>query len=141
MIKVMSAGGESARSEASLIEVFERAIARLDATDTTANPTAESDYARFKQWEMLWRHNSPAEHQPDSSAGPVAPPSLNTWGGSVNFGRPAAIQATTPLSAMNWNFHALPHGLEEFSSMFGPGFSPGDGSLAGPFFNNGQPWM
>ncbi|SPN99868.1 related to C6 transcription factor (PrnA) [Cephalotrichum gorgonifer] len=54
MIKIMSAGGESARSEASLIEVFERAILRLYAAAGVGS-SAESDYARFKQWEMLWK--------------------------------------------------------------------------------------
>lgn len=122
MIKVMSAGGESARSEASLIEVFERAIARLDssedgvASSQGAGGGAESDYSRFKRWESLWKTDAPpvmsgrggggAGHGSSSTdmfsmpdtPGPMAPPPLMTgglWGGGRDFGMEFGRTGTT----------------------------------------------
>ena len=129
MIKVMSAGGESARSEASLIEVFERAIARLDGPEdgvhlAVGGAPPESDYARFKKWEMLWKNESPpvgggagsmiseqtgggphvsgdrSVASPSDTQDPIPPPPLVTgglWGGNgIDFGR----SGTTPVQAM-----------------------------------------
>ncbi|KAH8657913.1 fungal-specific transcription factor domain-containing protein [Xylariales sp. PMI_506] len=59
MLKEMAAGGESATSEASLIEAFERAIARLDDDIAVAEGAEEvssaPDYSSFKKWETLWK--------------------------------------------------------------------------------------
>lgn len=131
MIKVMSAGGESARSEASLIEVFERAVARLDAAAAAGegnggDGSGESEYARFKQWEMLWKQSTPG------IAGPVTP-IPGTWGGP-GLGRPAG-QAASPT---DWSLGSFPQALGEFS-MFGPGFSPGPDGAAGSGL--GDLWM
>lgn len=59
MIRMMSAGGDSARSEVSLIEAFERAISRIDALGESAQrhaaDPAGSGYDLFKDWEQLWK--------------------------------------------------------------------------------------
>jgi hypothetical protein len=73
MIKEMAAGGESARSEVSLIEAFERAIARLVAAGNVAQTARRSDYSNFKQWEMLWKYG-PQTHELGSNL---------SWSGSM----------------------------------------------------------
>lgn len=130
MIKVMSAGGESARSEASLIEVFERAVARLDAAAAADGEgggadggSGESEYARFKQWEILWKQSAPG------LAGPVTP-MPGTWGGP-GLGRPVG-QAASPT---DWSLGSFPQALDEFL-MFRPGFSPGPDGMADPGLGN-----
>lgn len=129
MIKVMSAGGESARSEASLIEVFERAVARLDAAAAADGEGRgegggrESEYARFKQWEMLWKQSTP------SIGGPVTP-MPGVWGG-LALGRPAGHAA----SPTDWSLGSFPQALDEFS-MFGPGFSPDPDGMVGSGLGN-----
>lgn len=64
MIREMSAAGDSARSEVSLIEALERALARLHhfsakhSRDNNANSAPDSlaaDYDRFKHWESMWK--------------------------------------------------------------------------------------
>jgi hypothetical protein len=57
MLKNMAAWGASARFDASLIEAFEHAIARMDASDRAQEkPTShESDYEMFKKWQMAWQ--------------------------------------------------------------------------------------
>lgn len=159
MIKVMSAGGESARSEASLIEVLERAIARLDAPeDANLNSGAENDYARFKKWEMLWKNDSPSSGQAGNSSGrampdtpgPMPPPPLMTglWsGGGAGvgaLGRSSGVtpmQGMTPSGAMDWNFASFPQTMDEFSSMFGQGFGPSPDSMGGSGPGNVNMWM
>ena len=154
MIKVMSSGGESAKSEASLIEVFERAIARLD--DPEDSPTgAESDYARFKKWEMLWKNDSPStsnndganlalRSQPDTP-GPMPPPLTNLagpWTDPTGFGMTGMTPApSTALDTMDWNFAAFPNTMDEFSSMFGQGLGPSPDSLGGTGPGNTNLWM
>lgn len=154
MIKVMSSGGESAKSEASLIEVFERAIARLDASeDAPAGP--ESDYARFKKWEMLWKNDSPStsnnsggqtalRSQPDTP-GPMPPPLTNLagpWTDPTGFGgtgmTPTGVNTpSAALGTMDWNFAAFPNTMDEFSSMFGQG----PDSMGGSGPGNTNMWM
>ncbi|KAL1887556.1 hypothetical protein Cpir12675_006504 [Ceratocystis pirilliformis] len=67
MIKSMAAWGESARSEVSLLEVFECAVDKLDtAASGNGNGAGsngimtdeESGYERFKKWQMLWKQPS-----------------------------------------------------------------------------------
>lgn len=128
MIKVMSAGGESARSEASLIEVFERAISRLYAVNDSVDSANVSDYTRFKQWETLWRGKSPNER---TNLGPaMAPPSPSLRDEAADSTRLEAAQQATSSVAIDWNFPPLPQDLDEFSSMFGQGVN-GESSLRG----------
>lgn len=57
MLKEMAAWSELARTEASLIEAFERVLVNLDSTQNQ-NRTNDSDFMQFKRWENLWRENS-----------------------------------------------------------------------------------
>lgn len=155
IIKALSAGGgESARSEASLIEVLERAIGRLDVQDDTSNP-----YARFKKWEMLWKSDasigSSTQAPGSSTDGPAngaqgSPvpgnvpfvPGTGPWTGARDDpGGPAALAAASPswagpwtaASSMDWDFSSFPQTMDEFSTMFSPDFglphpdNPGSG--------------
>ncbi|KAK0384263.1 hypothetical protein NLU13_8351 [Sarocladium strictum] len=137
MIKLMSTGGESARSEASLIEVFERAIARLDATEAAASTPAESNYSRFKQWEMMWKKESlppgsmvDGDPSPSTTLGPMPPPPpMNSFSGSTTPGlglQGTETQGNLPSTApMDWSFASFPQTVDEFSSMFGYDFQGG----------------
>ena len=116
MIRMMSAGGESARSEVSLIEAFERAISRMDSfTENTQSQliaTEGSAYDRFKDWEQLWKNDPIAtSRQSDQS------PHLPTPGTSLNqpnvpFGNPAA--AFFGLDDFSYSY---PQVLDEFSTI------------------------
>ncbi|KKF96351.1 putative transcriptional regulatory protein C3C7.04 [Ceratocystis platani] len=75
MIKSMAAWGESARSEVSLLEVFECAVDKLDAAasgngngaaSNGAMTDEESGYERFKKWQMLWKQ--PSSDAPTTTA-------------------------------------------------------------------------
>jgi hypothetical protein len=124
MIKIMSAGGESARSDASLLEFFERVISRLDASKESGNTTSESEYARFKQWENLWKNDSPGRGMEDSLLQPQHIDD-NLGIGPGGLGRVCTAPAqpeTTPWHGMDWNFASFPQSMSEFSSMFGNGF-------------------
>ncbi|KAH7272664.1 hypothetical protein FSOLCH5_002959 [Fusarium solani] len=143
MIKEMSAGGESARSEASLIEVFERAISRLDAT---ADPSGrETDYSRFKKWELLWKNDVPAQeirHESSPEASMPLPPNPNAfWRGAGSTTRPGmpAMHAASPFMGMDATFPSVPQVMDEFSTLFGYGFGPSPESMAGTA--NGGMWM
>lgn len=143
MIKEMSAGGESARSEASLIEVFERAISRLDATVDSSG--RETDYSRFKKWELLWKNDAPVqemghEESPETSM-PLHTNPNTFWRGAVNPARPGmpAMHAASPFIGMDANFPSVPQVMDEFSTLFGYGFGPSPDSMAGT--TNGGMWM
>ncbi|KAF2622010.1 hypothetical protein BU25DRAFT_463154 [Macroventuria anomochaeta] len=81
MLKEMSAGCESARSEVSLIEAFERVIAKLDAA--AAEGRADSEYSRFKKWEQLWKSDtSSTDRVNEVNEGilmPLAPQPAGSW--------------------------------------------------------------
>lgn len=143
MIKEMSAGGESARSEASLIEVFERAISRLDATADSSG--RETDYSRFKKWELLWKNDVPVqeirhESSPEASM-PLAPNPNAFWRGTGSTTRPGmpAMHAASPFMGMDTTFPSVPQVMDEFSTLFGYGFGPSPESMAGTA--NGGMWM
>lgn len=144
MMKEMAAGGESARSEVSLIEVFERAIARLDATADSSG--RESDYARFKKWELLWKNDAPpADLRSDACSDtsmPLPPQPAGYWRGPNNSGRsgPASsMPAASPFVGLDASFPTVPQVMDEFSSLFGYGFGPSPDSMGGP--GAGNMWM
>ncbi|KAF4120799.1 Fungal trans [Geosmithia morbida] len=160
IIRELSAGGgESARSEASLIEVLERAIARLDVQDDASNP-----YARFKKWEMLFKNDSSAGSNNQATASSAAgmandaareapvpdhtlfTPIAGSWGGTRGDpGGPGMAAGSSPtwagpwaaISSMDWDF-SFPQTMDEFSTMFSPDFglthsdNPGSGANLWP---------
>lgn len=100
MIKMMSSGGESARSEASLIEFFERAVARLDAAELDVG--LGSGYAEFKSWEMMLQ---------------------NEVGGSSSMAAvgEADLANMMTASAVDWTSVAGMPTVDVFASIFGQG--------------------
>jgi hypothetical protein len=118
MIRVMSAGGDSARSEVSLIEAFERAIARMDAfgeVATRQSPQSESGvsgYDRFKDWEQLWKRD------------PVAPSTIQNHSAMPSISESSYSQPEIPVANSGASFFGLdnfpysyPRVLEEFSAI------------------------
>ncbi len=135
MIKEMASGGESARSEASLIEAFERAIARLDATEDTTDATPETDYARFKQWEKLWKTDSSVQEAGSSSLGasiPLPPQPANFSQGFITTARNGTtpVQSAAPIFGADGSLSGLPPPANEFASLFGYGFGQGYNGLS-----------
>ncbi|KAK1596654.1 fungal-specific transcription factor domain-containing protein [Colletotrichum navitas] len=138
MLKEMSAGGESAKSEMSLIEAFERAISRLDTADDSSS-AKESDYARFKKWEMLWKTDTPAQDARGDrgldAALPIPPhPAMfgrgsQGQGGHVAPGAgrqgTASLPPAMPFFGLDGGLSPMPPALDEFSAMFGNGYVPG----------------
>ncbi|GKT44423.1 uncharacterized protein ColSpa_04604 [Colletotrichum spaethianum] len=151
MLKEMSAGGESAKSEMSLIEAFERAISRLDTADDSSS-TKESDYARFKKWEMLWKTDTPAQDERNDrgldAALPIPPHPAGLWrgnhgqGGHVAPGAgrqgTASLPPAMPFFGLDGSLSPMPPALDEFSSMFGNGYVPGFEGMGGGVNGN---WM
>ncbi|OHF02368.1 fungal specific transcription factor domain-containing protein [Colletotrichum orchidophilum] len=171
MLREMSAGGESAKSEMSLIEAFERAISRLDMADETNGGTTgggsssgakESDYARFKKWEMLWKTDTPAqggdtrsERDGHDAAVPIPPHPSGLWrgahghsggegggGGHVAPGAgrqgTASLPPAMPFFGLDGSLSPMPPALDEFSAMFGNGYVPGFEGMGGSVNGN---WM
>jgi hypothetical protein len=137
MIKEMAAGGESASSEASLIEAFERAIARLVSAENVVQTAHRSDYSNFKLWEMRWK-NGPLTQELGSSS---------SWGGSMplplqmgGISRTAA-QCTkedtivAPTVTLDFDvdpmLQFLPSPADEFSFLFGYGCSSDPNDMEG----------
>ncbi|KAJ5908126.1 fungal-specific transcription factor [Penicillium taxi] len=79
MIREMSAAGESARSEVSLIETLERALACLHSgaqySQDAPNVASMSDYEAFKHWGARLKESLPLEESA-SGAGPLASQAL-----------------------------------------------------------------
>nr|XP_036581012.1 fungal specific transcription factor domain-containing protein [Colletotrichum truncatum]KAF6789185.1 fungal specific transcription factor domain-containing protein [Colletotrichum truncatum] len=155
MLKEMSAGGESAKSEMSLIEAFERAIARLDTNDDAAS-AKESDYARFKKWEMLWKTDTPAHdarsERSHDAALPIPPHPAAFWRGATGHGHgghghvapgtgrqgTASLPPAMPFFGLDGSLSPMPPAMDEFSAMFGNGYVPGFEGMGGNVNGN---WM
>ncbi|KAF6810619.1 fungal specific transcription factor domain-containing protein [Colletotrichum plurivorum] len=161
MLKEMSTGGESAKSEMSLIEAFERAIARLDANDESgASSSKESDYARFKKWEMLWKtdgppHDARSERSLDAAL-PIPPHPAGFWRAAAGHGHggggsgsghaapgtgrqgTASLPPAMPFFGLDGSLSPMPPALDEFSAMFGNGYVPGFEGMGGGVNGN---WM
>lgn len=130
MLKEMSAGGDSARSEMSLIEAFERAIAKIDAAATDGR--AESDYTRFKKWEQLWISSPSMDMMQDRSQDRSVSGARLSPGGprrtpdaSLPRQRGVSMPSDTPFFGMDGNFASFPQSLDQFSSFLGYSFDPG----------------
>ncbi|KAF2019914.1 hypothetical protein BU24DRAFT_129249 [Aaosphaeria arxii CBS 175.79] len=138
MLKEMSAGCESARSELSLIEAFDRAIARLDVSSTAsvAESRAGSEYAQFKRWEQSWKSDAVSlsssaavdrmgegsmQHMSMPMASQqAAGPSASSWmlsDGPLQRQIPGPMPTETPLFDVDGNFASFPQTIDEFSSL------------------------
>lgn len=113
MIRMMSAGGESARSEVSLIEAFERAISRMDSfaekIQSESIVTEGSAYDRFKDWEQLWK-NDPVATSNQS-------PHLPTPGSSLNHSNIPLPNPTAAFFGLDDFSYSYPQVLDEFSTI------------------------
>lgn len=84
MIRIMSAAGESAKAEVSLIEAFERALTRLHSFGEgnnnvdfqRENEPPVSSYDHFKQWQSTWKSGGPKA--PESSDPPNSVPNTTS---------------------------------------------------------------
>ena len=127
MLKEMS-GCESARSDVSLIEAFERAIARLDSV--VAEGRADSEYSRFKKWEELWKSDPAAMEmtgdRPYENPMRMAPRPAGSWmaEGPPHSQGTVPMPSYTPFFGMDGNFASFPQTLDELSSFLGYSFGP-----------------
>lgn len=135
MIRMMSAGGDSARSEVSLIEAFERAISRMDSFGETSQSSTlgsgVSGYDRFKDWEQLWKSDPIIPKRvPDKT--PIIPTVDSSF-------RHTEITVVNPNPAISFfgldNFpYSCPQVLEEFSAI--PTFEYDFDSIQGTQWGN-----
>jgi hypothetical protein len=141
MIKEMAASGESASSEVSLIEAFERAIARLAAADDINDNARRSDYSTFKQWETLW-NNGPQTQQLEGGTSWDRSMSLPPQMGGISqtaqwspMQDSVAVPMATPVFGVDPLFQPLPLPADKFSIFFGYGYDsdadPMTGSVEG----------
>ncbi|KAL6807438.1 fungal-specific transcription factor domain-containing protein [Trichoderma sp. SZMC 28013] len=129
MLKEMSTGSQSAHSEASLIEAFEQAIANMYTQEqTTSTTVSESQYAKFKRWEQLWKSDSPLPETADGGAQkkqvPMAPPASEP---PKQTGEPQKedtmmMPSSTPFFGVDGHFASFPQNLDDFSAFFGNEF-------------------
>lgn len=105
MIREMSAAGDSARSEVSLIETLEHALARLYAMAAPSHPCPKSnepdsqpsDYEAFKEWGRI------AEAGNGELGNPEVPPSryLTDQLNSRHITQQSSMNGTTPFGLFN----------------------------------------
>lgn len=129
MLKEMSTGSQSTQSEVSLIEAFEQAIANMNTQEqTTSTTVSESQYAKFKRWEQLWKTDSPLPETADGGAQkkqvPMAPPASEP---PKQTGEPqkedtTMMPSSTPFFGVDGHFASFPQNLDDFSAFFGNEF-------------------
>ncbi|RFU72740.1 n-terminal binuclear zn cluster-containing [Trichoderma arundinaceum] len=129
MLKEMSTGSLSAHSETSLIEAFEQAIANMNAQEQTTSATvSESQYAKFKRWEQLWKSDAPIAEIPEESTqvkqAPMAPPVTEPpkQGGEASKEDTVMMPSGTPFFGVDGHFASFPQSLDDFSAFFGNEF-------------------
>lgn len=125
MLKDMSSGSQSWHSEASLIEAFERAIASMNTRHPGGGgggaaalaDAEESDYAKFKKWELMMQSNRAAT---ESAASIVASEDAVPLAGQGWRPAEAAwredntlMPSCTPFFGVDGNFAAFPDSLDE----------------------------
>ncbi|KAH0532906.1 hypothetical protein TsFJ059_001538 [Trichoderma semiorbis] len=129
MLKEMSTGSQSTQSEVSLIEAFEQAIANMNTQEqTTSTTVSESQYAKFKRWEQLWKSDAPLPETADGGAQkkqePMAPPASEP---PKQTGEPqkedtTMMPSSTPFFGVDGHFASFPQNLDDFSAFFGNEF-------------------
>ncbi|KAH6611458.1 n-terminal binuclear zn cluster-containing [Trichoderma cornu-damae] len=129
MLKEMSTGSLSAHSETSLIEAFEQAIANMNAQEQAASAmVSESEYAKFKRWEQLWKNGSPlseiAEGSVQGKQAPMAPPITEPpkRAGEATKEDTVTMPSGTPFFGVDGHFASFPQSLDDFSAFFGNEF-------------------
>ncbi|PTB69428.1 N-terminal binuclear Zn cluster-containing protein [Trichoderma citrinoviride] len=131
MLKEMSTGSLSAHSEMSLIEAFEQAIANMNAQEQTASSmVSESEYAKFKKWEQLWKNDAPTAMS-ESVDGSVQGKAVSTAPPEPEPPRPMAqvpkeegmmMPPSTPFFGVDGHFASFPQSLDDFTAFFGNEF-------------------
>ncbi|KAM0330598.1 hypothetical protein ACHAQA_003547 [Verticillium albo-atrum] len=135
MLKDMSTWGASARFDASLIEAFEHAIARLGADEEETDAVAagawrETDYEMFKKWEMLWQTDAAGTAGRAEAPGfDAAPMEVSPMGGEGDWGEDGKAAAGAmmmppgagPMFGMDEHFGSVPM-LEGLSAVLGYGY-------------------
>lgn len=135
MLKEMSAGGDSARSETYLIEAFEQAVAKIDAA--TAEGRADSEYSRFKKWEQLWNSSPSADTVNERYQGmSVAASRRGLETQPLRQGGMVPMPSNTPFFGIDGSFASFPQTLDQFSSFLGYDPDPGPDSA-----QNENTWM
>ncbi|KAL6879142.1 fungal-specific transcription factor domain-containing protein [Trichoderma novae-zelandiae] len=129
MLKEMSTGSLSAHSEMSLIEAFEQAIANMNAQEqTTSSMVSESEYAKFKKWEQLWKNDAPMTESADGSVQgkqvPTAPsePDPPRQMAEVPKEEGMMMPSSTPFFGVDGHFASFPQSLDDFTAFFGNEF-------------------
>ncbi|KAM0258671.1 hypothetical protein ACHAQJ_003679 [Trichoderma viride] len=129
MLKEMSTGSQSAHSEMSLIEAFEQAIANMNAQEqTTSSMVSESEYAKFKKWEQLWKNDAPIaemlEGDAESKQEPMEPPVTEPPKHMGEAPKEDAVMmpSGTPFFGVDGHFASFPQSLDDFSAFFGNEF-------------------
>jgi hypothetical protein len=128
MLKEMI-GSQSAHSEMSLIEAFEQAIANMNAQEQTTNSmVSESEYAKFKKWEQLWKTDAPiAEMVEGGVEGKQAPVAPSVTEPPKSMGEApkednVMMPSGTPFFGVDGHFASFPQSLDDFSAFFGNEF-------------------
>lgn len=129
MLKEMSTGSQSAHSETSLIEAFEQAIANMQAQEQTAGSmVSESEYAKFKRWEQLWKTDSPLAEPVDGGVqgkqAPMVPPVIEPPKQPEESSKEEGVMmpSATPFFGVDGHFASFPQSLDDFSAFFGNDF-------------------
>lgn len=116
MIRAMSAGGESARSEFSLIEAFEKAISRMESFSENAQfesvTTEGSAYDLFKSWEQLWKNDPLATNMNSEQL-----QHLTNSGPSLNHADIPLSNPTAAFFGLDDFSYSHPQVLDEFSTI------------------------
>lgn len=148
MLKEMSSSSESAHSETSLIQAFERAIANFYSAGTQHRPDqsdTESEYKKFQRWQQSLK----SEGQASAASGPgdgtvasqqdgvsandknmMAPPPPATGVSRSSSDDPAHdmmyAASCTPFFGVDGNFASFPQNPEDLSAFFGADFGSGE---------------
>ncbi|OTA00755.1 Zn2Cys6 transcriptional regulator [Trichoderma parareesei] len=130
MLKEMSTGSLSAHSEMSLIEAFEQAIANMNAQEkTTSSMVSESEYAKFKKWEQLWKNDAPpmtesVDGSVQGKQAPTAPPEPEPPRPMPEAPKEEGMMmpSSTPFFGVDGHFASFPQSLDDFTAFFGNEF-------------------
>lgn len=125
MLKKMAHGSKSAHTEMSLIEGFERVIAKLDDMGES------SAYATFKEWENTWKGTLPYLDLPMESSNAPLSTTVSVNSNMANAPFPPSADLPTPSSMPFFGtateFASFPETMEDWSTFMDYGFSSNNG--------------